>query len=80
MIFSLTDKLGCILVQANNGVKAGEILMGDDGFYQFWPELRGGYWPSYAMREIADKVDSMNEAWEKKLEEELAAYGEFNNA
>lgn len=72
MIFLRTTSPRCILVSANNGVKAGEILMGDDGFYQFWPDTsRAGYWPSYAMRGIADKVDSLNAAWEKQIEKEL---------
>lgn len=76
MIFSLTDEIGVINVFADNGVRAGEILLGDDGFYQFWPILHGGYWPSYAMREIADKVDSMNAEWVKHLDEYFAVGGE----
>lgn len=59
---------GTYLVEADNGVKAGEILQGDDGYYQFWPEPRAGYWPAYAMRAIADKVDEINAPWEAEIQ------------
>lgn len=51
----------------HNGVKLGEILAGDDGFKQFWPELRGGYWETYVLRQIADMVDEINAPWEKQI-------------
>ena len=71
MVFALTDTVGVIQVSTPNGVKAGEILMMEDGYYQFWPEVKHGYWPAWAMRQIADKVDSMNEDWDAKIQAEL---------
>lgn len=62
------NKSGVFIVSAPNGVKAGEIIMMEDGFYQFWPESRGGYWPTWVMRQIADKVDLMNEKWSREVE------------
>lgn len=81
MTFELTDTFGVVLVFAPNGVKAGEILMMEDGYYQFWPEMKQGYWPTWVMRQIADKVDSMNKEWDAKLRTELGELTrETNNA
>jgi len=66
------DPCGIVSVHAQNGAYAGEIIMGDDGYYEFWPHQRGGYWPSWAMRDIADKVDSMNAEWDAKVRQEIA--------
>lgn len=54
-----------------NGVKIGALIMCEDGYYNFFPELRGGYWTSYIMREIADKVDEINKPWDEKIQQEL---------
>lgn len=59
-------KDGTIKVYAPNGTHLGDLLMGDDGYYEFWPELnRAGYWPSWVLRDIANKVDALNEPWDK---------------
>lgn len=50
-----------------NGVKMGQILRKEDGFYDFWPELRGGYWPAYVLRAIADMLDDMNKEWHEQI-------------
>lgn len=63
---------GIVIVSAPNGVKAGEIIMMEDGYYQFWPDAKGGYWPAWSMRQIADKVDSMNESWDAEVRSALA--------
>lgn len=50
----------------------GDLLMMEDGFYQFFPDTkRGGYWPSYILRAIADLVDDKNKDWQKQLEESM---------
>lgn len=72
MVFDKND-VGVVIVSAPNGIKAGEIFMVEDGYHQFFPEAgRGGYWPAWSMREIADKVDSMNESWDAKIKSTLA--------
>lgn len=53
-----------------NGVLCGELLVGDDGFYGFWPEKREGYWTSYILRNIADKIDKLD----KPYIDEMNAY------
>ena len=51
------------------GIKMGEILMSEDGYYNFWPDLhRGGYWPSYILRMLADRVDEMNKPWDEEIQ------------
>lgn len=55
-----------------NGVFLGDLLIKEDGFYGFWPELRGGYWDSYVLREIADTLDELNAPWQKEIEKYFA--------
>lgn len=56
-----------------NGVKMGEFLRGDDGYYDWWPEYpsRGGSLPAYFLRNLADELDRLNEPWNKQVEEDL---------
>lgn len=68
-----------------NSVKLGEMMMEVDGYYYFWPDLsRGGFWPSHILHDIARKLDALNEAWDQRLNEELAklkepAIGDFDS-
>lgn len=55
-----------------NGVQLGEILMKEDGFYDFWPNLNGGHWPAHLLHAIAKKLDEMNAPWEKEIEAHFA--------
>lgn len=64
----IKDGDGHYRVEYDNGVYMGDILQKEDGFYDFWPELRGGYWESSIMREIADKLDALNAPWEKEID------------
>lgn len=50
-----------------NSVKLGEILRDVDGYWYFWPELRGGYWAAPHMRWIADKLDELDAPYEAEL-------------
>ena len=51
-----------------NGVQVGEILMKEDGFFDWWPEQRGGYLPSHFLRAVAEILDEMNAPYEAELE------------
>ena len=53
-----------------NGVYIGDILVKEDGFYDWWPPHlgRGGCWSSYVLRELADKIDELNEPYQKEME------------
>jgi len=55
----------------DNGVKLGEVFSDVDGYQKFWPELRGGYWDTWVLREIADYVDSLNKEWDEQVRKDL---------
>lgn len=55
-----------------NGVLLGQILMKEDGYYDFWPELKGGYWSAEVLRQIADLLDQLNAPWEKEINDYFA--------
>lgn len=42
-----------------------------DGFYVFIPFAKGGYYPSYLLRAVADYLDELNEPLNKQLEIDL---------
>lgn len=65
----VTTKLGNVIkVNHENGTYLGDFIMKEDGYYDFWPELRGGYWPSYLLRELANALDLLNEEWDKTIQ------------
>ena len=51
----------------------GDLCYAEDGFYQFFPDLesKGGYWPTWMLRKIADKVDELNAPWEAQIAEDI---------
>lgn len=53
--------LGSFWIYADNGVKAGEILLDVDGDWKFWPEDRGGYWPTHGLIGVAMHVIAIND-------------------
>lgn len=46
-----------------------DIIMGDDGFYVYWPEGNKGALTSHDLRELADELDRMNCKWEEIINE-----------
>ena len=56
-------------VHYSNDVYLGQLQPTDDGFYVFWPKLRGGCWAGYVLTEIAAKLDELNAPWEKMIDE-----------
>lgn len=51
------------LARHPNGVTLGEISQSEDGYYVFWPELRGGYWDDFVLRALAERLVSLNAEW-----------------
>lgn len=66
-LISLSKIEGGYRVEYENGVYLGDILAKEDGFYDFWPDLKGGYWPAYLLHVIADKLDELNKPWEDNI-------------
>ena len=65
--FSPPNEHGTIQVHYTNDVKMGELLVNDDGYLVFFPELRGGYWSDWNLKELADKMIELNVPWDKEL-------------
>lgn len=54
------------------GKKIGKFILDEAGYYGYWPEPKlTGYWSSYAIRMIADKLDELNKEWDQQVVESL---------
>jgi hypothetical protein len=60
-------KDGGYLAVYKNGVSLGDLDCDLDGYYNFFPENRSGYWPAHVLRELADKLDALNKEWDQKV-------------
>lgn len=47
----------------------GDLVVGVDGFYVYWPARSDGYWDSHTMRKIADKIDELDKPWQDNINE-----------
>ncbi len=65
---SIESRTGSYKAYWNNGNKIGDFLIGDDGYYAYWPIQKSGYITSCFMREVADKLDELNEEWDKIIQ------------
>lgn len=54
-----------------NQKKIGTFVIQDDGYYGFYTESDSGYWSSYALRLIADKLDEMNKEWDEQVKKDI---------
>lgn len=65
-----------ILVVHSNGKYLGDLTKLEDRYYQWWPLMNehggGGCWSAYILREIADKLDELNDAWDREVKSGLA--------
>ena len=59
------NKNGSFQVFYENGCYVGDFMVGDDGYLAYWPVQKEGYITSYFMRAVADKLDELNEKWDK---------------
>jgi len=61
---------GKYLVFYENGVKMGEFIREIDGYYVYFPEDdKTGYFTSYILRGLADKLDDLNRDWDNQIKE-----------
>ncbi len=74
-VLTLIDvSAGCKRVVFENGVGIGDFVVADDGYWGWWPvRERDGYFPAYVLREMADKLDSLNADWDRMVQEGLAS-------
>jgi hypothetical protein len=47
-------------------------MMLDDGYWYYWPEGMNGCLSSENLREIADRLDEKNKAWDDEVERQLS--------
>jgi hypothetical protein len=45
--------------------------MHEDGYYRFLVDEPSGYWSSYALRHVAEKLDELNREWDQQVEKEV---------
>jgi hypothetical protein len=54
-------------VNHTNNVLMGDIMMDNDGFFYFWPDLKGGFWEAYILLELGNKLNELNKPWEDEV-------------
>lgn len=54
-----------------NEKKIGVFVVQDDGYYGFYTEDNSGYWSSYSLRLIADKLDEFNKEWDDQVKRDI---------
>jgi hypothetical protein len=77
--FQIKGDCGSLIVKFENGVKLGEMLVNDDGYYVYFPELNEGYWDAGMMRAIADTLDKLNAPWDARVNAFLESQITGNN-
>jgi len=55
-----------------NNIYCGTLEPKEDGYWDWYPELRPGYIPSWVLRAIADKLDEVNAEWDEKVNEDVS--------
>ena len=53
-----------------NNVYLGDAEMDESGFYNFWFDKNNnnGYWTSYSLRLISEKLDELNKDWNDNIQ------------
>ncbi len=49
----------------------GRFTIQDDGYFGFYTNEPSGYWSSYALRLIADKLDELNKEWDEQVKKDI---------
>lgn len=53
----------------------GELVCMESGYYEFFPDLdRGGCWPTWMLRGIADAVDTKNAKWDAQVTKDVGVF------
>lgn len=61
---------GSYVVYFNKKV-IGNFVIQDDGYFGYYPNEISGYWSSYALRLIANKLDEINKEWDEYIKNNL---------
>ena len=63
-------KVGVYHVIAYNGVKFGEFLCKEDGYYDWWVDTgptKGGYLSAEILHILAAKLDEIKKEWDEQI-------------
>ena len=72
LVYALKGEAAFFDVFHQNGIYLGTFEYGTDGYLNFWPSKREGYWSAPSMREIANLLDFLNAPWDKQVSQDLA--------
>jgi hypothetical protein len=53
------ERIRCMAMSRDRG----DFVVGDDGYYVFWPEAGHGALAPHHLRWLADELDKMNADW-----------------
>lgn len=59
-------------VLTDQKVHIGDLDQELDGYYYFTPINRGGFWAGWILKDIAFKLEALNEAWNQRVAIELS--------
>ena len=57
-------------IRVNNKF-AGTLEPKEDGYWDWYPDLRPGYIPSWVLHAIANKLDEINQDWDSQIQKEI---------
>lgn len=62
-----------LVIFERNNSNLGDLIKLEDGYYQWFPteDATKGFWSAYILREIADKLDELNDAWDQEVKSVL---------
>lgn len=54
-----------------NNTYAGEIAPKEDGYWDWYPDLKPGYIPAWILHSIANKLDELNKEWDEQVQRDV---------
>lgn len=61
-----------ITMTTTQGTVLGEFIIGDDGFYVFFSEPKGGYYNEYFLQVLLNKLTELNKEWNEQINQYFA--------
>lgn len=58
-------------VYYENGVYIGDFVVGDDGYFDYWPELHNGAISSWHLFDLHQNLEALNKEWDNFVQSEL---------
>lgn len=62
------------------GRNIGQLLREVDGYFVFYPEQRGGFWPEHMLIEIAGMLHTINANWNAEINQYFDAQAQSRPA